>query len=132
MQSSGVTAIKNLMSKLREQNKEQKTYELTVSYSCSGEQDPFKESLNQLLRINCNAVHLSEAFYRLPNPLTAEKIIGLATELENEFNKYGDDMFTEGYSDEGTTKVCFLIPCADKLEIKEVIDYPKKKTKKGK
>jgi hypothetical protein len=132
MQSSGTTAIKNLMSKLREQNKEQKAFELTVSYTCSGEQDPFKESLNQLLRINCNAVHLFDAFYRLPNLLSAEKIISLATELENEFNKYGDDMFTEGYSDEGTTKVCFLIPCGDTLEIKELINHPLKKSKKGK
>jgi hypothetical protein len=41
-------------------------------------------------------------------------------------------MFTEGYSDEGTTKVCFLIPCGDTLEIKELINHPLKKSKKGK
>ena len=132
MQNPGVTSIKNLLNKFREKNKEIKTFELTVSYACSGEQDPFRESLNQLLHINCNAEHISGAFYRLPNALSAEKIMSLAVEIDTEFNKYSGNMFTEGYSDEGSTRVTFLVPFESRLEIKDLIEYPVKKGKKGK
>lgn len=132
MESTGITAIKNTLSKLREANPAVNTYELMVSFECSGEQEPFRESLKQLLQINCSAILWHDSLYKLPSPLPAEKILALAQEIEKEFNKYGDDIFTEGFSDEGTTHVCFILPNGNKLELKELISFPLKKGKKGK
>jgi hypothetical protein len=130
MESPGTTGIKNLLSKLKDSNPAVNTYELIISYHCSGEQDPFRETLKQLLQINHAASPWNNCLYKLPKALPAEKIISLALEIETEFNKYDEDFTTEGFSDEGTTEVCFILPNGNKLEIKELIIYPAKKTKK--
>jgi hypothetical protein len=130
MNTPGTLAIKNLIKKLHDQDASVTQHELIVSFECSGEQEPFRDVLKQLVGINYRAVLSNESFYRLPTAIDDLRIIKLAAEIETEFTKYDGDMFTEGYSDDGTSKVCFILPCGNKFEITEIIQYPVKKAKK--
>jgi hypothetical protein len=130
MDAPGTLVIKSLIKKLHEQDATVTQRELIVSFECSGEQEPFRDVLKQLVGINYRAVLSNQSFYKLPAAIDDARIIKLATEIETEFTKYDGDMFTEGYSDNGTSKVCFILPQSNKLEIAEIINYPNKKAKK--
>ncbi len=129
MDAPGTLAIKNLIRKLHDQDPSVRQHELIISFECSGEQEPFKDVLKQLVGINYRTPLSDNSTYKIPVALDDKRIIKLATEIETEFTKYDVDMFTDGYSDEGTSKVSFILVHGDKMETAEIINYPNKKKK---
>jgi hypothetical protein len=123
--------IQNLISKIRGGDASFAGCELIVAFECTGEQESFAEVIKQLIGINFRAECRDNAYYLLPHELPPDKIIRLAGDIESEFNKYREHFSTEGYSDDGSTSITFILLSGKKMEMKEIICYPARKRKKS-
>jgi len=117
MSSKAGLDMKTSIKQFREYLESLETYELMVSYDCSGKHKLFGKKLQEYLENELKAKRINESLYKVPKTLDKQGIIKLAEDLKKKFIK----IITEEYADEGKTKVCFIIPNGNLLKTLVII-----------
>ncbi|HET6244221.1 MAG: hypothetical protein H0V01_12785 [Bacteroidetes bacterium] len=110
--------IRTSIENFKKFEKDNKRFELLVSYDCSNKHDPFRERMRKLLVDDFKSTEQNESLYKLPTPKNMEEISNLANRITALFK----EVLNEGSTQKSKTKVQFILPEGNLFDIYTILD----------